>query len=419
MTSTLEPARSADPATQRTWRRRARQTRRLLHDEGWQGVARRATRQMVARLPVDLSEPLPVHRRDLVSADVTRPREFRWRRVPAGTPLWINVVTTPPHRGSGGHTTLMRIVAGLERGGHRVRIFLDDVHASDATWYDSRIREWFPEVRASVHDAQDGMGDADAVIATAWPSAYSAYNDPCAGKRFYLVQDYEPWFHPPGDLASFAEATYRMGFHALTAGAWLAEVLVERHGGPADSFDFGVDSHYGLSCGDGDTAPTRDAVVFHVRRDPPRRAFELGAVALEVFHRWRPSVPLITFGGPGGLDAVPTTDLGMLLPEELNALYRRSLAGLSLSFTNTSLIPLEMIAAGCTPVINAAPQHARVLANDHVRYAAPDPHSLARALVEVVDAPTAPSTLAASVRGRDWAEAGTVVRTVVERELWS
>ena len=418
MTLALEPVAPRVPAVRHRWRHRARQTRRLLHDEGWQGVARRATRSMVTRLPVDLTEPLPVRHRDLVAADVTRTREFRWRRVPAGTPLWINVVTTPPNRYSGGHTTLMRIIAGLERGGHRVRIFLDDVHASDANWYAPRIRDWFPEVRASVHDAHDGMGDADAVIATAWPSAYRAFNDPCAGKRFYLVQDYEPWFHPPGAQASFAESTYRMGFHALTAGAWLADLLRDRFQISADSFDFGVGSQYGLERAHQRPLPTRDAVVFHVRRDTPRRAFELGAVALEVFHRWRPQIPLITFGGAGGLEGVDTEDLGMLVPEELNAIYQRARAGLSLSFTNTSLIPLEMLAAGCVPVINDAPQHHIVLANDHIRYAPADPHSIARALVDVVDATADPVAVSASVTGRDWSEAGHVVRTVMERELW-
>ena len=242
--------------------------------------------------------------------------------------------------------------------------------------------------------------------------------DPCAGKRFYLVQDFEPWFHPPGSLAALAEATYRMGFHTITAGRWLADVLYDGFGVAADAFDFGTDDVYRLA---DDTPRPRSGVVFHARHDTPRRAYELGILALEVFARQHPDVPIVLYGGDVPHVSFPHRGVGVVTPTELADWYRRSRAGLSLSFTNASLVPHEMLAAGCIPVVNDAAHNRRVLDNDHIRYAASDPHSLARALAEVVhdtEGDRRAVEASRSVITRQWADAGEVARHVLERELW-
>ena len=78
---------------------------------------------------------------------------------------------------------------------------------------------------------------------------------------------------------------------------------------------------------------------------------------------------------------------GLVTPAKLNEIYNRCFAGLSLSLTNVSLVPHEMLAAGCIPVVNDADHNRMVLDNPHVRYAAPTPHSLAAALEAVVNMP--------------------------------
>jgi hypothetical protein len=88
--------------------------------------------------------------------------------------------------------------------------------------------------------------------------------------------------------------------------------------------------------------------------------------------------------------------------------------------TNVSLVPLEMLAAGCIPVVNAAAHNRVVLDNPHVRYAPPSPHELADALGAVVEAPdgaNAARAAAASVRTASWDEAGATVEQVLLREL--
>ena len=53
-------------------------------------------------------------------------------------------------------------------------------------------------------------------------------------------------FYPAGSEALLAEATYRFGFHGITAGRWLADRLRRDYGMQADHFDFGRDLSYEL-----------------------------------------------------------------------------------------------------------------------------------------------------------------------------
>src|SRR4029453_12948650 len=90
------------------------------------------------------------------------------------------------------------------------------------------------------------------------------------------------------------------------------------------------------------------------------------------------------------------TDHGVMTPAELGRLYNRCAAGLVLSATNVSLVPHEMLAAGCIPGVNDAEHHRIVLDNDHVAYAPATPHDLAEALGRLVTRP--PEVMAAEAR---------------------
>ncbi len=100
-------------------------------------------------------------------------------------------------------------------------------------------------------------------------------------------------------------------------------------------------------------------------------------LALDLFAERHPEVDIHLYGRVRGPAAVPATDHGLLTPEQLNALYNRCVAGLVLSATNVSLVPHEMLAAGCIPVVNDAEHNRIVLDNEHVAYAPPTPFELA------------------------------------------
>ena len=58
-----------------------------------------------------------------------------------------------------------------------------------------------------------------------------------------------------------------------------------------------------------------------------------------------------------------------------------------LSATNVSLVPHEMLAAGCIPVVNDAEHNRMVLDNAHVAYAPATPFELAASAVRARGAP--------------------------------
>jgi O-antigen biosynthesis protein len=397
---------------------RIRQTGRLLRSEGPSGVAAR----VVARA-ADWAQPpgqgqLEVQREHLLrAAEVAR---AGWQ-LPAppptrpGEPLTVAWVCSPPGPGSGGHTTMLRLVAALEHAGHRCILYLDDRHGWSLDQHERVLREWWPWVNAEVRDVAEGIEDAHAIFATAWPTAYLVLASPARGARFYLVQDFEPSFYPAGSEALMAEATYRFGFHGVTAGPWLSQMLQRDYGMAADHFEFGRDLGYEL-----DPAAERTGVCFYARPETPRRAFELGVVALDLFAARHPDVDIHLFGRTVRKLPFEATQHGLMTPEQLNELYNRCIAGFVLSATNVSLVPHEMLASGCIPVVNDAEHNRIVLDNEQVAYARATPFDLADKLSEIVSRPpeersAAAEAAAASVQGARWDQAGAEVERIVTR----
>lgn len=388
---------------------------RIVREQGVRSLSARALRTAAKRLGAE-AEVFPVRWEDVRAADVSAHKPVVVPPILADGSLTVNWISTPPAPGSGGHTTMFRLIQHLESLGHTCRLYLYDVYGSRAVDHEPVIRSAYPGFRGGIFDATEGMADAHAVFATAWMTAYPAFNDPCAGKRFYLVQDYEPWFFPVGGLSALAENTYRMGFHGFTAGRFLAEKLRTDVGMAADWFDFGCDTDRYHLRDDG----ARDGVVFYARRLAPRRAIEVGLLALEVFAEQHPDVVIHTYGEKIGSLGPRHVDHGLITPDELNAIYNRCYAGLTLSMTNVSLVPHEMLAAGCIPVVNEAAHNRVVLENDHVRYTQATPHDLARALSDVVTTPDFAAlarAASASVSGRSWDAAGHELEKVLRREL--
>lgn len=402
---------------------RVRQTRRLLETEGSGGVTRRLRRRMAARLVPAGSQPLPISATDFDRAEEMALGGWTYPAPPIacpGEPLSVAWVCAPPGPGSGGHTTMFRLVAGLERAGHRCRVYLHDRHGWATEQHTATIRSHWPQVQAEVRDLADGIADCDAIVATSWPTAYAVAASPAAGRRIYLVQDFEPLFSAAGSEYLLAESTYRFGFHGLTAGRWLSARLSSEYGMACDHFDFASDPGvYRIDDGPG-AAAARTGVVYYCRPETPRRAHELALMALERFALQHPGTPIHTYGSV--LPSLPfaATQHGVLSPPELSELYNRCIAGLSLSATNVSLVPLEMLAAGCVPVVNDAPHTRVVLDNDEVSYATATPWDLARALSDLVDQPAEARdrrarAAAGSVRELSWTTVEERVVRIFER----
>ncbi len=400
-----------------TFLQRVRQTQRLLSSEGYAGVATRLRERAASWVAPSGDARLPVAR-----ADLSRAAEIAsdgWRLpaplpIRSGEPLEIAWVCVPQAAGAGGFTTLFRLATALEREGHRCIVYLHDRHGWALEQHRQTMRAWWPSLRAEIRSLAEGIEDAHAIFATSWETAYPVLTSPARGARLYLVQDYEPSFYAAGSESLLAEATYRFGFHGLTAGRWLEQRLEREHGMAADHFDFGCDlDRYKL-----DRATQRTGVCLYARPSTPRRAFELAVAALDLFAERHPEVDIHLYGESVPRLPFAATDHGLLAPDRLNDLYNRCIAGLSLSATNVSLVPHEMLAAGCIPVVNDAEQNRLVLDNPQVVYAPATPFDLANALCALVERPAAERRVAAeaaaaSVGGASWDDAGAVVERVV------
>jgi glycosyltransferase involved in cell wall biosynthesis len=394
--------------------RRYRQFRELWIEEGSTGIAKRVRRTMADRL-APKSVLMPVCRADVIAADLSRPFLPPIPKITHGQPLNVNWVIVPQGAGAGGATTVFRIIRYLEAHGHSNRVYFYNVFRADHRYYESIIRDFYG-FHGPVVSLDEEMEEAHAVVATSWPTAYPVFNSRCSGKRFYFVQDFEPYFYPSGALSVLAENTYRMGFHAITIGDCFSQKLRNEFGMPVDSFEYGCDtSRYCCLPG-----VRRTGVVFYARPEAPRRGVELGLMALEVFANRCPGIDIHLYGTKMGKQPFRCVDHGRVSPEKLNHLYNRCFAGLSLSMTNVTLVAYEMLAAGCIPVVNDTINIRTDLKNHFVRYALPEPHALASELEAVVlrqDFESLSRAAAKSVRSVKWDDAGSAVDAILRRAL--
>ncbi|SEB00738.1 rhamnosyltransferase WsaF family glycosyltransferase [Leifsonia sp. 21MFCrub1.1] len=397
----------------------------MLKNHGWRatvGYFRSKVGQVAGkqkpRLLVDLG--------DAAAVDWTvLPERITSPLTVADRPSRIAWIMSPPGKESGGHQNLFRFIKFAEDAGHRCDVYL--YHAGEVA-VDLRVvrdmlsaSEAYPDLAGDlrVWDRTAGVADGtDAIFATGWETAYPAFLDRSRARRFYFVQDYEPLFYPLGSEALLAENTYRFGFHGITAGGWLKAKLHDEFGMRTDSFDFSVDrSLYRL-----ENTGRRNEVFFYARPVTPRRAFEFGLVALEDFARERPDVTINLAGWDVSNWEIPFefNNLSSLQLSELNAVYNRCAAGLVLSLSNMSLLPLELLASGVVPVVNDGPNNRMVSDNPYIEYVPASPVAIARKLIEVVDRPDAPEharVIADSVASTTWADSGAAFVTAFERAM--
>lgn len=369
-------------------------------------LARKTREHFAARTP-----ELPLEAADVADSTTLTPWTLPAPR-PVGSKLCIGWVCTPPGAGSGGHTTMFRYIKALESAGHRCILYLYDRHGGDLGHAEHVVRSWWPHVGAEVRDVRDGIRGTDAVVATSWAAAHVLARRPdSTGHRFYLVQDIEPWFYGRSAESVLAEDTYRFGFHCLTVGPAVADVLVSEYGARCDVLEFGCDRDvYRLT-----NPKRRGELAFYGKPDAARRGFALGVLAVQELHRRRPEVPVHVFGVRNPLP-FPAQRHAHLPPTELAALYNQCAAGLSLSFTNVSLVPYELLACGAVAVVNEDPVSRAVLDSPDVAWARPTPTALADALELAVDGHArAPAQLAAGLGDLSWDRSrATLVRVVEE-----
>jgi len=390
-----------------------------LRTRGFRYVSSRVLLRIASKL-ADITPPMLVFTDDAAAVDwsVTPSWATAKRQARGAAPASIAWIMSPPGENSGGHQNLFRFISFAEAAGHRCTIYLYSTNAAllNIASVQSMLAasNAYPKLDADIvlYDRASGVRpDTDAIFATGWETASSA-------KRFYFVQDFEAGFYPQGTESLLAENTYRFGFHGITAGGWLATKLATEYGMRTDSFNFAVDkTHYSLT----NTGP-RDEVFFYARPVTARRAFEFGIFALKELVDLRPGITINMAGGnvPSTSVPFPFVNLGALDVSRLNEVYNRCAAGLVMSLSNMSLLPLELMSSGVAPVVNDGPNNRLVSDNPFIEYVPASPKAVARRILEVLDRPDAAAravAMSGSVENVNWSDSGDEFVTAFEKAM--
>lgn len=358
---------------------------------------------------------------DILKADFKKDIASEYSSV--NLPMTFAWIMPPPGKGSGGHLNIFRFIEFLEKKGYECHIYLyvngqhGGIDGVKAVMGDS-----YPKIKAAENmqwlDLDTQIENVGGIFATSWETAYASYNLKSTAKRFYFVQDFEPYFYPVGGMSTLAENTYKMNFFGVTAGGWLKKKLADEFNMQTESFDFGSDpATYRF-----ENTKKRKEIFYYVRPYTERRGFEVGILALDIFHKMHPEYIINLVGWDVSQYDLPFPykNLQVLEVNQLSDLYNRCIAGLVLSYTNMSLLPLELLGCGTIPVVNDAANNRLVSDNPYIAYSNNDPHSLAVKLSEIVTRKSAEkyaAEAATSVRNSSWQASGDKFVTIVEKQM--
>lgn len=387
---------------------------RSLARKGPREIARHAVRRLGERLEVsELDFPL-------LPQDIADSHEPAPVAPPAALPgrRRLGWIVVPPGAGSGGHTTLFRMMEAARKAGFDNTLLFYDRYRSDHENNVRVVRAAWPWLRCDIQPVGERLEGFDGIVASSWPTAHVAARRRLPGQPVvYFIQDFEPYFSPRGSEYALAEDSYRLGLTNVALGEMVASTLREQTGLEVPRVPFGCDRDtYSFI----PQPEPRSGVLFYAKRGNDRRGYRLAVLALEQFHRLRPGEPIHVYGDAPDRLPFPVTAHGSLSPTRLNELYNRVVAGLALSFTNISLVAEEMLAAGVVPVINDARLARADLENPHAAWAAPTPTAIAQALVDAVDRRDRDAharVVAASVTTASWEETGARFARILESEV--
>lgn len=328
-------------------------------------------------------------------------------------------IMSPP-AGGGGHQNIFRFIDFLDKRGYKNDVYLystfddttiDQAHLNTQKYSNAKNTKFY------YYDKNLSI-DADVLFATGWETAYPAFNHRTAALKFYFVQDFEPLFYPMGTEYILAENTYKFGFQGITAGGWLAKKLKSEYGMKTDNYDFGANQDlYRVT-----NTAERKCVFFYARPVTERRGFDLGLMALELFHEEMPDYEIHMAGWDVSEWNVPFpyVNHGAMPMSELNGVYNNSAAALVMSLTNMSLLPLELLASGTVPVVNKGDNNTLVSNNENIVYVEPSPQALADALVAAVKANNSSQlskSISESVPRDGWDISGEKFISIIENEI--
>ena len=302
----------------------------------------------------------------------------------------INWFIPPVGKGSGGHLNIFRFIKNLEDLGYQNSIVIvGEPQPKSAEVAKKNISKWFFPLKAEVYLGESAhIPAAYFAMATEWRTAYFVKRYLSCIHKCYFVQDFEPWFFPTGTDYILAENTYQFGFHGFTAGTWLAKKLTEDYAMPTTPLGFSYDRNLYSFADEGSDRKKLDSprVFFYARPPTSRRAFELGVLVLREVINKAPNVSIVLAGWDLRSYKLPFDyeNAGLVELEKLADIYRQCDVALVLSFSNVSLLPLELMACGVPVVSNRAPYTEWLLNEENSLLADPTIEALSDAILSVI-----------------------------------
>ena len=227
----------------------------------------------------------------------------------------------------------------------------------------------------------------DAVVATAWNTALFASRQKCPHK-FYFIQDYEPWFSPMGEGYLLAEQSYGLRLKPITIGRWLADKVSPHYEDVVPFCDFGADLSVYRPFDAVERIPNSVCAVYQPEKD--RRLSGVLRDAIKLLIAADENIQIFLYGGDctefGSYSRVHA--LGILTVEECAALYSKCSLGISISASNPSRIPFEMMASGLPVVEIARENNFYDLPLGAITFAVPSPEGIASAVVSALANPS-------------------------------
>lgn len=277
-------------------------------------------------------------------------------------------VITRMVRFHGGQTSILRLGTELAKAGYRVGYAVYKKQSKEEMHICASSN--LADFKGTLHDmtelaymteCSDGQADKtitqyDAVVATSWDTVFFAKRLP--GYKMYFVQDFEPYFYKFGELFMMASKTYEQGLHMVSLGNW-NKMMIEKHCLPVSELecvDFPYSAvEYPFEKRNFEEYTHKKVLTLAVylkyygKRLPTLIQYMLVKLK-EEFASEGMELKIKYFGEAKSYKPKGGENLGMLTKQELLSLYREADFGLAFSYSNISLVTLEMMSSGL-PVI--------------------------------------------------------------------
>jgi glycosyltransferase involved in cell wall biosynthesis len=231
------------------------------------------------------------------------------------------------------------------------------------------------------------LPEADVVVATAWPSAYTVNGlTSRKGKKAYLIQDYEVWAGAPADKV---DRTFSLPLTPIVISSWLLGLVQEISGRPKDGIHVVANGINLQQFHNPNKVYHRPRRILMVYRTARRKGLADGIRAFELARAQYPDIQLIMMGLKRGA-GVPHHAEFHKNPgqDELRKIYSSCDILVFPSWQEgCGLPPMEAMACQCAVVatnVGAVPDYA--IAGQTALVSEPqNPKALARNIMRLLD----------------------------------